>query len=330
MTAFGKRASVFTSGALLALASAPAWVQQSADQTSSADGLEEVVVTGSRIKRTEALDSTVPVTSVSVAELLEQGDVNLGDALNDLPSLRSTYSSGNSTRFIGTAGLNFLDLRGLSISRTLVLVNGRRHITASPGDYLVDVNTIPSDLLERVDVVTGGNSAIYGSDAVAGVVNFITRRNFEGVTIRAQTGSSGQSDRNASFVSLTAGENFADGRGNVAIALEISKADPLYFSERDSLTGAVSGRSQFNLAEPTAGEPAAGDGVFDNQFFTNIFNATIADGGLLSFSCSAATVPAAVRAARCTPLGFNRLFFQCLRRHRRDRPRNRLPRLRQR
>ncbi|MFZ9708753.1 MAG: TonB-dependent receptor domain-containing protein [Steroidobacteraceae bacterium] len=307
MITIGQRASVITTGVVLALASAPAWVQQNTNQTSSAEGLEEVVITGSRIKRSEALDSTVPVTSVSVAELLEQGDVNLGDALNDLPSLRSTYSSGNSTRFIGTAGLNFLDLRGLSISRTLVLVNGRRHITASPGDYLVDVNTIPSDLLERVDVVTGGNSAIYGSDAVAGVVNFITRRNFEGVTIRAQTGSSGQSDRDASFVSLTAGQNFADGRGNVAVALEISQSDPLYFSERDSLTGAVSGRSQFNLAEPTAGEPAAGDGVFDNQFFTNIYNGNIADGGLLSLSC-ASSVPAAIRAVRCLPNGFNRLF----------------------
>src|SRR3546814_12041049 len=88
-----------------------------------------------------------------------------------LPSLRSTFSQGNSTRFIGTAGLNILDLRGLGTSRTLVLVNGKRHVTASPGDYLVDVTTIPVDLLERVDIVTGGNSAIYGSDAVAGVEN---------------------------------------------------------------------------------------------------------------------------------------------------------------
>src|SRR3546814_2626662 len=76
-----------------------------------------------------------PLTSVSVSELTDTGDVSLGDALNDLPSLRSTFSQGNSTRFIGTAGLNILDLRGLGTSRTLVLVNGKRHVTASPGDY---------------------------------------------------------------------------------------------------------------------------------------------------------------------------------------------------
>ncbi|MGQ7367999.1 TonB-dependent receptor plug domain-containing protein, partial [Streptococcus suis] len=104
-----------------------------------------------------------------------------GDALNSLPALRSTYSQANSTRFIGTTGLNLLDLRGLGVSRTLVLVNGRRHVSSSPGDYLVDTNTIPDDLLERVDIVTGGSSAIYGSDAVAGVVNFVLKRNFEGL-----------------------------------------------------------------------------------------------------------------------------------------------------
>ncbi|MBU0825096.1 MAG: TonB-dependent receptor plug domain-containing protein, partial [Alphaproteobacteria bacterium] len=140
--------------------------------STAATGERAIVVTGSRISR-PTLESSVPLTSVDVNELTDTGDVSLGDALNDLPSLRSTFSQGNSTRFIGTAGLNILDLRGLGTARTLVMVNGKRHITALPGDYLVDVNTIPVDLLERVDIVTGGNSAIYGSDAVAGVVNFI-------------------------------------------------------------------------------------------------------------------------------------------------------------
>src|SRR3546814_2199088 len=143
-----------------------------------------------------------------------------------LPSLRSTFSQGNSTRFIGTAGLNILDLRGLGTSRTLVLVNGKRHVTASPGDYLVDVNTIPVDLLERVDIVTGGNSAIYGSDAVAGVVNFITKRDFEGVNLRAQGGLSSRGDRGNLLVSGTYGKNFADGRGTVAISAEYAEASP--------------------------------------------------------------------------------------------------------
>ena len=120
---------------------------------------QTLTVTGTRI-RSPNLQSTVPITSVSVDQLTDTADVSLGDNLNDLPSLRSSFSQGNSTRFIGTAGLNLLDLRGLGVSRTLVLVNNRRHVTASPGDYLVDVNTIPISLLERVDIVTGGNSAI--------------------------------------------------------------------------------------------------------------------------------------------------------------------------
>ena len=89
-----------------------------------------------------------------------------------------------------------------------MLVNGRRHITAQPGDFLVDVNTIPTDLIERVDVITGGSSAVYGSDAVAGVVNFVLRRDFDGIRLRGQAGISQQGDRGIQFVSLTAGRNF--------------------------------------------------------------------------------------------------------------------------
>jgi outer membrane receptor protein involved in Fe transport len=213
----------------------------------------QIVVTGTRIAR-PTLSSAVPLTSVSVGELTETGDVSLGDALNDLPSLRSTYSQGNSTRFIGTSGLNILDLRGLGVSRTLVLVNGKRHITASPGDYLVDVNTIPVDLLERVDVVTGGNSAVYGSDAVAGVVNFVLKRNYDGISLRGQGGISSRGDRGSHFIAGTWGKNFADGRGNVAVSAEYARQEEVRFLARDYLTGAISGRCQFQTIEPTGGE----------------------------------------------------------------------------
>ncbi|WP_423141866.1 TonB-dependent receptor domain-containing protein [Parablastomonas sp. CN1-191] len=237
-----------------------------------------IVVTGSRIAR-PTLASPVPLTSVSTDELTNQGDVSLGDALNDLPSLRSTFSQGNSTRFIGTAGLNVLDLRGLGVSRTLVLVNGKRHITASPGDYLVDVNTIPVDLLERVDVVTGGNSAVYGSDAVAGVVNFVLKRNFDGISLKGQGGISERGDRGSYFVSGTFGKNFADGRGNVAVSAEYTQSEPLYFGDRDYLTGAYSGRCQFQTIEPTAGEPNGTDGITDTAFVCGVKNASISDAG---------------------------------------------------
>ncbi|NKB15860.1 MAG: TonB-dependent receptor [Sphingomonadales bacterium] len=223
-------------------------------------------------------------------------DVNIGDNLNDLPSLRSTFSQGNSTRFIGTSGLNTLDLRGLGIERTLVLVNGRRHVTALTGDYIVDVNTIPTDLLQRVDIVTGGTSALYGSDAVAGTVNFILRRDFEGLRTRFQGGVSDEGDRSTRFASLTWGNNFADGRGNVALSLEYTNAEALYFTQRPGLTGAFAGRDQFNLREPTAGEPASGDGIFDNLFFNRVRNGTIGDGGYIGALCNAA---AQTNAARC-------------------------------
>ena len=244
------------------------------------DEKSDIVVTGSRLTR-PTLSSPVPLTSVTPGELSDGGDVSLGDALNDLPSLRSTFSSGNSTRFIGTAGLNILDLRGLGTSRTLVLVNGRRHITAVPGDYLVDVNTIPIDLLERVDIVTGGNSAIYGSDAVAGVVNFILKRDFDGIALRGQGGTTSHKDRGTYFVSGTIGRNFADGRGNIAVSAEYAKSNPLYFRDRNDITGAFTGRCQFQTVDPTGGEPFGTDGIFDNAFVCGIRNGSISDGGTI-------------------------------------------------
>ena len=291
--------SAALAAALIGLASATSASAQSAATTAAApaDSAEEctdsnnngvcdkdekgdIIVTGSHLTR-PTLSSPVPLTSVTPGELSDGGDVSLGDALNDLPSLRSTFSSGNSTRFIGTAGLNILDLRGLGTSRTLVLVNGRRHITASPGDYLVDVNTIPVDLLERVDIVTGGNSAIYGSDAVAGVVNFILKRDFDGISFKGQGGLTSHKDRGNYFISGTVGRNFADGRGNIAVSAEYAKSNPLYFRDRDDITGAFSGRCQFQLVDPTGGEPFGTDGIFDNAFKCGIRNGSISDGGTI-------------------------------------------------
>jgi outer membrane receptor protein involved in Fe transport len=264
-----------------------------------------ILVTGSRISR-PTLDSAVPITSVTTEDLLSNGDRSIGDALNDLPALRATFSQSNSTRFIGTAGLNVLDLRGLGTARTLTLVNGRRHITVSPGDYIVDVNTIPSELIERVDVVTGGNSAVYGSDAVAGVVNFVLKKNYDGLSLTAQAGVSERGDRGSYFGALTWGKNFADGRGNIAISAEYSKQQPVFTKDRDYLSGAFSGRKQFNLTEPTGGEPFGTDGITDNEFFTNIRNNNISDGGLIGAVCNAGL---AANSVRCSPGSTATQFF---------------------
>jgi outer membrane receptor protein involved in Fe transport len=194
---------------------------------------EGITVTGSRIRRPN-LESPLPVTSVGGQEFFETGNVSVGDKLAELPSIRSTYTQANSTRFLGTAGLNLLDLRGLGTVRTLVLVNGRRHVG---GDVLssgvsVDVNTIPTDLIDRVDVVTGGNSAVYGSDAVAGVVNFVLKQDYDGIMLRGQGGISKYGDAGSEFVSGLFGRNFADGRGNVAVNLEYSRRDQAWGHDR--------------------------------------------------------------------------------------------------
>lgn len=259
--------------------------EESDDEAEEEGPAQPILVTGSRIAR-PTLQSAVPLTSVTVEDLTGTGEVSLGDALNDLPSLRSTFSSGNSSRFIGTAGLSLLDLRGLGTDRTLVLVNGRRHVTSTPGDNGFDVNTIPTDLVDRIDIVTGGNSAIYGSDAVAGVVNFIMKRDYDGIVARAQGGISSRGDRGTYFASILAGENFADGRGNVAVSAEYTRQQPLYFRDRDGLTGAASGRCQFQLTDlqgAAGGEVgfSATDGIPDNTFLCGIRNATISDGGTI-------------------------------------------------
>jgi outer membrane receptor protein involved in Fe transport len=287
-----KKSRLMIAGSVISLAmitALPAYAQeQKADEpedAASTDEAEEdtgkpILVTGSRISR-PTLESSVPLTSVTVDDLTGTGEVSLGDALNDLPSLRSTFSSGNSSRFIGTAGLNYLDLRGLGTARTLVLVNGRRHVGSSPGDNRVDINTIPIDLVDRVDIVTGGNSAIYGSDAVAGVVNFIMKTDYDGLSVRGQGGVSSRGDRGTYFLAGVYGKNFADGRANVTVSGEYSRQQPLYFRQRDSLTGAYSGRCQYQANDVTTGEPAAGDGIPDTAFFCGIRNGAISDSGTI-------------------------------------------------
>lgn len=253
-------------------------IESGQSATDGDDQGQTITVTGSRIRRPN-LESTVPITSLSQAELANQGQASVGDALNDLPSLRSTFSQQNSGRFIGTAGLNPLDLRGLGIERTLVLVNGKRHVTALTGSFVVDVNTIPQELIERIDVVTGGSSAVYGSDAVAGVVNFVLKRDFDGFRIRGQGGVSEKGDRGIYFVTATGGRNFAEGRGNVAVSLEYTQANPLFLRDRDEDTGAFSGFSGFVSNENTVGEPAAGNGVPDNVFRTGLRGSASSLGG---------------------------------------------------
>ncbi|ANB23848.1 TonB-dependent receptor [Alteromonas stellipolaris] len=207
----------------VALTSGNVLAQDSA--TSGAD-VEKIQVTGSRISRQGAIAPS-PVTAISGESLLNSGAMNIGEVLNELPSLANTYSLGNSGQFIGTAGLNILDLRGMGTDRTLVLVDGKRHVSSSAGTAAVDTNTIPTSWIERVEIVTGGASAVYGADAVTGVVNFILKKNIEGFDISATQGFAQENGYKNDKYQASYGFNFDNDRGNIAFAAEYSSQESL-------------------------------------------------------------------------------------------------------
>src|SRR6185436_8584498 len=226
---------------------------QQAEKPPAPDGAEppteEIVVTGSRIRQDEKGFAN-PVTTFGSDSIVQSGKTDLADFLAQTPALlgstNGNLTAGSNYDF-GEVGLNLLDLRHLGVDRTLVLVDGRRHVSGLAGSAAVDIDSIPTDLLESVDVLTGGASAVYGADGVSGVVNFRLKKNFEGISFRGQTGVSGEGDGNNTFVALTAGMNFADDRGNFALAYEYS-AD-----ER------VADQSRAFLRDPESG------GLFQNQ-----------------------------------------------------------------
>ncbi len=215
---------------LMGTAAAVPAIAQETDPSQVADSLspspsDSIVVTGTRIARPE-LDFANPVVSFSAATIEESGRTNLADFLVQSPALlgsRTGDLTGGSNPEFGESGLDLLDLRNLGTDRTLVLVDGRRHVSAVAGSAAVDINAIPTDLVEAVDVLTGGASAIYGADGVSGVVNFRLKHDFEGITARGQIGISELGDGGNRFGAITVGKNFAEGRGNVAIAYEYSK-----------------------------------------------------------------------------------------------------------
>ncbi len=230
-----------TAFAALAVGMVPAHAQDAAgDAAQPADASEQeaegdpIVVTGSRIARPE-FSSPNPIQSFSTESLEQSGETNIVDFLLDTPALvgsQGLSDTSGSNGFFESAGLNLLDLRNLGEARTLVLVNGRRHVAAYPGTASVDVNTIPTDLIQSIDILTGGTSAIYGADGVSGVVNFVLKRDFEGLQARGQVGISQQGDAGNRFGSITAGKNFADGRGNIALSYEFNENDRLNDKDR--------------------------------------------------------------------------------------------------
>ena len=302
MNMYGDKAVV---GSLLLLVSGlAAGVASAVDTSGDATDLEEITITGSRIVPATR-EAPVPVLSVEGSQLMQSGHDSVGDWLNDLPALRSTFGQSNSSRFLGTAGLNLLDLRGLGTERTLVLVNGRRHVGSDSRntEAATDINTLPSELIERVDVVTGGSSAVYGSDAIAGVVNFVLRKNFDGLQVHAQSGQSRYSDGRTSLVSVLGGTDFAAGRGNVMADLEYTRQQPIFASNRPNL--AAVGNFVVVDSDP-AGSVQGSDGVADRTYYSDIRSVTLSTGGLLQITPATGLAPCGRdkdgAAYRCTYL----------------------------
>jgi iron complex outermembrane recepter protein len=222
--------SLFSSAALSIFAVQPAIAQTAPSDTVAVD---ELVVTGTRL-RLQDYELSAPVTSVTREAIQYSGATNLTDFVRAVPALTGSIGlQENSDVSRGhLAGLNLLDLRNLGEERTLVLVNGRRHVAGSGGTGAVDINTIPIALVEQVQVLTTGASAVYGADAVSGVVNFILRDSFEGVDARVQYGAPHAGEGKDAYGSVLFGNNFMDGRGNFTIGFEASKTDPIGVEDR--------------------------------------------------------------------------------------------------
>ena len=184
---------------------------------SDSDTLDEVVVTGTRI-RTPNLESPSPITSLSSEDLAYTGKTSIQELVNEVGALVGSEGESEVSN-----GENFLNLRNLGTNRTLVLVDGQRFVSGASGSSAVDVNAIPLAMIERVDVFTGGASAIYGADAVTGVVNFILKDDFEGLAFNAQYGDAEDGDFEDQEYSLTVGRNFSDRRGNITASLTYGK-----------------------------------------------------------------------------------------------------------
>ena len=215
----------------------------------SDDVIDEIVVTGSRIARDANLTGANPIQSVSAEDIRSSGEFSLTDVVNDIPSLLQSVSSEQSIDTGGVAdGGNVLNLRGLGAERTLVLVDGRRHVGGVQGSGAVDIGSIPAGLVERVEVLTGGASAVYGADAVTGVVNFVLKDDFEGLEFGGNFGMSEYRDGQQSALSVLFGRNFADGRGNFTAALDVRNDEGLKVSDRANGLRIGSGNDQVNPA----------------------------------------------------------------------------------
>lgn len=232
----------------------------------------EIVVTGSRIARS-GFDQPTPVTVLGSDVLNSRAASNIGSVLNELPSFRPSATPTSSTSVAANASANFADLRGLDSIRTLTLVDGRRLVSETPLGQ-VDLNLVPTALIERAEIVTGGASAAYGSDAVAGVLNLVLKKKLTGIQGEIQNGISEQGDNQDFKVALAGGIDFAGGRGHIDIAGEYAK------------NKGVAKQSSRNWSKEwqliTNPAYVAGTGTFQRLIASNVHLSNSTPGGLIN------------------------------------------------
>jgi iron complex outermembrane recepter protein len=247
----------------LVAAAFPVFGQVNAAAPAETTELQEVVVTGSRIAVPGNVTATSPMTIISAQDIQQQGHTDITDLINQLPQnfINAGADLGNTSNPLSSAGgIATVDLRGLGPQRTLVLVDGRRLGNGDPNTLnpnpAADLDQIPAAMVERIDVVTGGASAVYGSDAIAGVVNFILKKNFQGVQIDGQYGFNQHSNHDGFMqenesadgivpptgnttngyrrdISVVMGTNVADGQGNITAYFNFHHQDPVAGSRYD-------------------------------------------------------------------------------------------------
>tara|TARA_R110002167_G_scaffold91458_1_gene245975 strand:- start:9027 stop:11954 length:2928 start_codon:yes stop_codon:yes gene_type:complete len=212
-------------------------VMAAEEENESVKNIERIAITGSNISNNSAnFSSSAPITEVNEEAIAGIGATSIGDVLNKVPSITSAINGSTSNISVGggagDVGIATTSLRNLGSARTLVLVNGRRYVSgvSANNGYGVDLNSIPTAMIKRVDVLTGGQSAIYGSDAIAGVINIITKKDFEGFEINAM-GSNADKGAERTNIDFTYGKNFD--AGNAWVSAAYTNQESLMSRDRD-------------------------------------------------------------------------------------------------
>lgn len=232
-----------------------ATVQVSAQENQNDEAaIEKIAVTGSRIKSAE-LASASPLQIIDAGDIQASGVANIQDLLLENPAFGTPAISRTNSNFqTASAGVSTIDLRDLGTARTLVLVNGRRYVSGVPGSSAVDLNTIPTQFIERVEILTGGASAVYGSDAVAGVVNIVMKDEFDGLEFQSQYGESKEGDAQERQFSLTTGSQSSDGRSSIMAHLSYTDQGAVFSRDRarsavDQISGIYDESDRFQADE---------------------------------------------------------------------------------